>query len=186
LIQDIWRGATKAHNENVSSGKGGFVMSFRNISNVIYSGMLVIATLLALAACTGDAKPVKGFVLPQGDIAQGKQVFIDFKCQSCHTIPEIEFPETEFEPPFILEIGGEVYRVKNYGELLTAVVNPDHIISLKYRAMLEKADREVIISPMPYYGEEMTVAELIDLVEFLHAQYTKLQPEYYRGYYLTM
>jgi hypothetical protein len=28
-------------------------------------------------------------------------------------------------------------------------------------------------------------AELIDLVEFLHAQYTKLQPHYYRGYYLT-
>ena len=66
-----------------------------------------------------------------------------------------------------------------------AVVNPDHIISLKYRAMLEQANREAIISPMPYYGEEMTVAELIDLVEFLHAQYTKLQPQYYRGYYLT-
>ena len=53
------------------------------------------------------------------------------------------------------------------------------------KAMLEKAEREAIISPMPYYGEQMTVAELIDLVEFLHAQYTKLQPEYYRGYYLT-
>jgi hypothetical protein len=91
----------------------------------------------------------------------------------------------EFTPPFILEIGGEVYRVKNYGELLTAVVNPDHIISPKYVAMLAKAEREAVISPMPYYGEEMTVAELIDLVEFLHAQYTRLQPQYYRGYYLT-
>jgi len=149
------------------------------------SGVFTMVTLIALAACTGDAKPVKGFVLPEGDIAQGEQVFIDFNCHGCHTIPGKEFPETEFEPPFILEIGGEVYRVKNYGELLTAVVNPDHIISLKYRAMLEKADRDPIISPMPYYGEHMTVAELIDLVEFLHAQYTKLQPQYYRGYYLT-
>jgi hypothetical protein len=160
-------------------------MSTRKLSQLGWSGMLAIVTLLALAACTGDAKPVKGFVLPQGDIAQGEQVFVDFKCHGCHTIPGIEFPETDFEPPFILEIGGEVYRVKNYGELLTAVVNPDHIISLKYRAMLEQANREAIISPMPYYGEEMTVAELIDLVEFLHAQYTKLQPQYYRGYYLT-
>ena len=160
-------------------------MSTRNISKIGLAGMLAIVTLLALAACTGDAKPVKGFVLPQGDIAQGEQVFIDFNCHGCHTIPNIEFPETEFEPPFILEIGGEVYRVKNYGELLTAIVNPDHIISMKYRAMLEQADREAIISPMPYYGEHMTVAELIDLVEFLHAQYTKLQPQYYRGYYLT-
>ena len=160
-------------------------MSTRKLSQLGWSGMLAIITLLALAACTGDAKPVKGFVLPQGDVAQGEQVFVDFNCHGCHTIPEMEFPKTEFEPPFILEIGGEVYRVKNYGELLTAVVNPDHIISLKYRAMLEQANREAIISPMPYYGEEMTVAELIDLVEFLHAQYTKLQPQYYRGYYLT-
>lgn len=160
-------------------------MSTPKRSQLGWSGMLAIVTLLALAACTGDAKPVKGFVLPQGDIAQGEQVFIDFNCHGCHTIPDMEFPETEFEPPFILEIGGEVYRVKNYGELLTAIVNPDHIISMKYRAMLEQADREAIISPMPYYGEHMTVAELIDLVEFLHAQYTKLQPQYYRGYYLT-
>ena len=78
-----------------------------------------------------------------------------------------------------------MYRVKNYGELMTSVVNPDHVISPKYVAMLEKADREVVISPMPYFGEEMTVAELIDLVEFLHAQYSRLQPQYYRGYYLT-
>lgn len=160
-------------------------MSTRIRTKFGWCGMLAIVTLLALAACTGDAKPVKGFVLPQGDIAQGEQVFVDFNCHGCHTIPEKEFPQTEFEPPFILELGGEVYRVKNYGELLTAIVNPDHIISLKYRAMLEQADREAIISPMPYYGEEMTVAELIDLVEFLHAQYTKLQPQYYRGYYLT-
>lgn len=148
-------------------------------------GLFASLTLLALTACTGEAKPVKGFVLPQGDIAQGEQVFVDFNCHGCHTIPGVEFPKVEFEPPFILEIGGEVYRVKNYGELLTAVVNPDHIISTKYKAMLAKAEREAVISPMPYYGEEMTVAELIDLVEFLHAQYSKLQPQYYRGYYLT-
>ena len=149
------------------------------------TGIVAIFALLALAACYEDGKPVKGFVLPQGDIAQGEQVFVDFNCHGCHTIPELEFPKTDFEPPFILEIGGEVYRVKNYGELLTAVVNPDHIISPKYKAMLAQAEREAIISPMPYYGEQMTVAELIDLVEFLHAQYTKLQPHYYSGYYHT-
>ena len=160
-------------------------MSTGKRSTPARSVIVAISALLALAACYEDGKPVKGFVLPQGDIAQGEQVFVDFNCHGCHTIPELEFPETEFEPPFILEIGGAVYRVKNYGELLTAVVNPDHIISPKYKAMLERADREAIISPMPYYGEQMTVAELIDLVEFLHAQYSKLQPEYYRGYYLT-
>ena len=57
--------------------------------------------------------------------------------------------------------------------------------SADYQLMLEEAERKPVVSPMPYFGEEMTVAELIDLVEFLHAQYTKLQPQYYRGYYLT-
>ena len=160
-------------------------MSNRNAPWTALAALLATTALLALSACTQDAKPVKGFVLPDGDIAQGEQVFVDFNCHACHTIPGLEFPKTEFEPPFVLEIGGEVYRVKNYGELLTAVVNPDHIISPQYRAMLARAEREAVISPMPAYGEEMTVAELIDLVEFLHAQYTKLQPQYYRGYYLT-
>lgn len=160
-------------------------MFLKHRLSMITGGMLAALALLALSACSEDHKPVKGFVLPEGDIAQGQQVFVDFNCHACHTIPGIEFPEVEPKLPFILDIGGEVYRVKNYGELLTAVVNPDHIISIKYRAMMEKAQREAGLSPMPYYGEEMTVAELIDLIEFLHAQYTKLQPRYYRGYYLT-
>jgi len=147
----------------------------------IFAAML----LLMLYACSSESEPVKGFVLPKGDIATGKQVFIKYNCHACHTIPDMEFPEVAFKVPFVLEIGGEVYRVKNYGELMTAIVNPDHIISGKYKAMLAEADRNVEFSPMPDYRQEMTVAELIDLVEFLHAQYTKLQPQYYRGYHLT-
>ena len=153
--------------------------------NHALSLVLSACVLLAVSACSEEGKPVKGFVLPKGDIAQGEQVFIDFNCHVCHTIPDVDFPVAEFTPPFVVPIGGEVYRVKNYGELLTAIVNPDHIISTKYIAMLERADRDAVISPMPYYGEDMTVAELIDLVEFLHSHYTRLQPQYYRGYYLT-
>jgi sulfur-oxidizing protein SoxX len=160
-------------------------MSTCNRLKNILPAILFAFTLLAVSACSKEGRPVRGFVLPEGDIAQGEQVFVDFNCHACHTIPGVEFPAVEFKPPFIVEIGGEVYRVRDYGELLTAIVNPDHIISPKYIAMLERAEREAVISPMPYYGEEMTVAELIDLVEFLHAQYTRLQPQFYRGYYLT-
>ena len=95
----------------------------------LLSGIFCTIALFALSACTGDAKPVKGFVLPDGDIDQGKQVFQDFNCHGCHTIPGMAFPETDFRPPFVLEIGGAVYRVDNYGDLLTSIVNPDHIIS---------------------------------------------------------
>lgn len=148
-------------------------------------GALALMLLALLSACEGGAEPVKGFVLPEGDIEQGRQVYIDYNCHACHAIPGVEFPDIAFESPIQLEIGGEVYRVKNYGELLTAVVNPDHIIAPRYLAKLEGVARDVTISPMPAYGEDMTVTELIDLVEFLHAQYSKLQPQYYRGYYLT-
>jgi len=159
-------------------------MFANNLLKKTLSAVLCACALLMVSACGEEGRPVRGFVLPEGDVAQGEQVFVDFNCHTCHAIPGLEFPEMDFEPPFILEIGGEVYRVRSYGELLTAIVNPDHVISPKYIAMLERAEREAIISPMPNYSEEMTVAELIDLVAFLHAQYTKLQPQYYRGYYL--
>lgn len=159
-------------------------MSTNNGLKYALSVIFSLFTVLLVSACSDEGRPVKGFTLPEGDVAQGEQVFIDFNCHACHSIPGLEFPDVDFTPPFILEIGGEVYRVRNYGELLTAIVNPDHIISPKYKAMLERADREALISPMPYYGEEMTVAELIDVVEFLHSHYTRLQPQYYRGYYL--
>ena len=98
-------------------------MSKKSGLKAALSGIFITIALFALSACSGDAKPVKGFVLPQGDIAQGEQVFVDFNCHGCHTIPDMEFPATDFEPPFVLEIGGEVYRVKNYGELLLSLIH---------------------------------------------------------------
>jgi mono/diheme cytochrome c family protein len=146
--------------------------------------LCAVTFLLSLGGCSED-HPVKGFVLPQGDAESGLQVFTDYKCFHCHSVPGREFPEPEFEAPFILDLGGQVYRVQDYGELLTAVTNPDHILSPKYVNLQKQAGRDVAHTPMPDFSEQMTVAELIDLVEFLHAQYSKLEPKYYRGYYLT-
>ena len=146
--------------------------------------LCAVPFLLCLPGCSED-HPVKGFVLPQGDADRGLQVFTDYNCYSCHSVAGHEFPEPEFEAPFMLDLGGKVYRVRDYGELLTAVTNPDHIISPKYLNMQKQAGREVVHTPMPDFTEQMTVAELIHLVEFLHAQYSKMEPKYYRGYYLT-
>jgi len=158
-------------------------MSFKFAAPYYLLCLFLISGVLILPACSEKPQPVKGFVLPEGDVAQGEQVFIKYNCHGCHAITGVELPENEFEPPFILELGGKVYRVRNYGELMTSVVNPDHVISRKYVALLEKADREALISPMPYFIEDMTVAELIDLVAFLHAQYSLLLPNHYKGHY---
>ncbi len=109
-------------------------MLFVNHLKFVLSIVLTAIILLAISACSEEGKPVKGFVLPEGDIAQGEQVFVDFNCHGCHTIPGVDFPDVDFTPPFILKIGGKVYRVKHYGELLTAVTNPrSHYFAGIYR-----------------------------------------------------
>ena len=148
-----------------------------------YCLVLVLAGLvLLLPACKGE-KPVKGFVLPKGDVARGQEVFVEFKCHRCHDVEGVELPERPFEPPFVVKLGGEVLRVKDYGELLTAVVYPDHIISPNYKTKLVLMDKDPNESPMPYFGDLMTVTELTDLVAFLHAQYSRRPPQYYRRQY---
>lgn len=131
-------------------------------------------SLVLLTAC-GDKekKMAKGFALPKGDAEKGKQAFVELNCHSCHTVAGEVFPEVEraIKAP---NLGGEVYRVKTYGGLVTSVINPKHTIS---------KDWEGTTSPMPQMNTKMTVDQMINIVEFLNARYVKLQPEYEVPYY---
>ena len=138
--------------------------------------------MLALPACTMESPAVKGFVLPDGDVVLGEQVFTKYGCHGCHTIPGVDLPEIVPEPALVIEIGGEVYRVKNYGELLTSVINPKHEISPESINKLETAGRESESTPMPFYGDVMTITEMINLVAFLQAQYSKVMPDFFQSY----
>jgi len=149
----------------------------------VFFSLVSIFFMVALSACTVESPAVKGFVLPEGDVARGEQVFIKFGCPGCHTIPGVDLPEMDPEPEILLEIGGEVYRIKNYGELLTSVINPVHVISPKYLSKLDESDRSKASTPMPYYGDTMTVTEMINLVAFLHDKYSKLMPDFFESYY---
>ena len=51
----------------------------------------------------------------------------------------------------------------------------------KYLAELEAAGKTPGLSPMTNFTNEMTVTDLVDLVEFLHGHYTRLLPQYFRG-----
>src|SRR5690606_20741655 len=97
--------------------------------------LVLVGLVILLSACNSE-KPVKGFVLPEGDVEQGREVFIAFNCHGCHDVAGVDLPERQSRPPFVVELGGEVLRVKEYGELLTAVVNPDHVISPTYKTRL--------------------------------------------------
>ena len=152
------------------------------VTKSAFFGLCSLFLILALSACTMESPAVKGFVLPDGDVALGEQVFTKYGCHGCHTIPGIALPVIEPEPELLIEIGGEVYRVKNYGELLTSVINPKHEVSPESLNKLETAGRADTSSPMPFYGDVMTITEMINLVAFLQAQYSKVMPDFFQSY----
>jgi len=145
--------------------------------------LLLALSPFIFTGCKPAEQPVEGFVMPEGDADAGRQVFVDFRCYNCHDIDGVDLPDRGFEPPFVMKIGARLHRVKNSGELLTAVVYPDHVISPKFVAAMKSAGKQADLTPMPNYSDEMTVNELIDLVAFLNDQYTRLLPTYYKSHY---
>lgn len=135
---------------------------------ILMSGLLALA---ALPGCDAGSKSAQGFRLPDGDAEKGKQAFLALKCNTCHKVEGVELP-----PPnaFNLTLGGETIRVKTYGELVTSIINPSHVLSEKYQQQLTDAKE----SPMPKFNNVMTVEQMIDLVAFLQKHYQVIVPEY--------
>lgn len=135
-------------------------------------------SLICISGCGAGPKSSKGFTLPDGDAQQGEQTFIELKCYACHTVSGVDFPEEEIERSIAL--GGEVARIKTYGELVTSIINPSHRLAKGYPAELIEKDGE---SAMKNYNDAMTVTQLIDLVAFLQSHY-KLRPHEPTEYYM--
>jgi hypothetical protein len=102
------------------------------------------------------------------------------QCNQCHTVAGEDLPFIQWaEPPYV-ELGGKVSRVKTYGQLVTAIVNPSHKLADGYPEELVSEDGE---SNMYVYNDHMTVQELTDLVRFLQPHYDVVTPRYsYRVY----
>jgi hypothetical protein len=132
--------------------------------------------LLALASITGiyscDQQSI-GFALPPGDIEDGKLVYEKMACNQCHSVGNMPWAGIGSED-FNVKLGGEVIRVRTYGELVTSIINPSHRVSKKLtESTIPNRNAQ---SPMPSYNQMMTVQELIDLVEFLQGEYELVPP----------
>lgn len=138
----------------------------------IIAGLLV-ATLVS--GCLPGPKSSEGFRLPDGDAKKGEQAFLDLKCNRCHTVEGVELP-----PPrvFNLTLGGETTRVKTYGELVTSIINPSHVLSQQYKKQMVDAKE----SPMLDLTKDMSVRQVIDLVAFLQPHYRLVETSKYRTY----
>ena len=141
--------------------------------------LLILIALLGVS-CGDDARIARGFRLPDGDIDRGREAFLELGCHRCHTVAETKIPEGTRKSQVHLDLGGKIIRVKTYGELVTSIIKPDHIVTARYLKTLEEEEREKATanSPMPSFNDRMTVTQLVDIVTFLHSRYEKLKPDY--------
>ncbi|MDZ7784340.1 MAG: c-type cytochrome [Halioglobus sp.] len=110
-----------------------------------------------------------GFTLPEGDPEAGEQTFVELRCTDCHSVRNQDRVTQPENPQLSIALGGEVRRIKTYGELVTAIINPSHKISRGYppSAVVEEGR-----SKMRAYNDIMTVQQLSDLVAYLQNQYS--------------
>lgn len=140
----------------------------------------ILLLLFALVSgCGRDMMSERGFALPEGDAAVGRDVFLYMQCNQCHTIVNEELPVVPGFEPYV-QLGGQVSTVRTYGQLVTSIINPSHDLAKGYPKDLVSEEGE---SHMYNYNRYMTVQELIDLVMFLQPHYDVVVPEFhYRMY----
>ena len=136
----------------------------------VLRGTAILAFAAINVACSYESS--FGFPSDQGDIAAGRQAFIDHQCHACHSVAGVTLPPLAGADEPMLELGGPTSIVRTYGGLMTSILNPNHEISERYRNQLLRDAIVPLDSPMPMpHIETMTVRQLIDLVAFLDSRY---------------
>ena len=139
--------------------------------------VLVAASTALAAGCAGTA--IFGFPVDQGDVAAGRQAFIDHHCHQCHSIADERLPPLAGADRPILELGGPATIVRSYANLTTSIINPNHAISERYRDQQLLRTELPLESPMPMPNlDTMTVRQLLDIVSFLDSKYEFLVEDY--------
>jgi mono/diheme cytochrome c family protein len=135
--------------------------------------MVVVLGSVLMAGC--GQKSGVGFRLPDGDPARGREAFLALRCNACHHVAGLDLAN-QGNGAANVALGGQTVRVKNYGELVTAIINPSHRIAPGYPVrQLATADGRSLMA-LAYLNDVMTVQQLIDLVAFLQSSYEVTPP----------
>ena len=129
-----------------------------------------LSVLVCVTGCSSGTET--SYSLPQGNAERGKEAFVAFRCYDCHQVQGVDLPVAEEPNQILVQLGGEVPKIKTYGELVTAIVNPSHRLAKGYTEELVARDGQ---SRMTVYNDVMTVTQPVDLVAFLQSHY-QLQP----------
>lgn len=143
-----------------------------------------ILCTVTLTACRTYPDYANEFRFPilRGDVIRGQQAFVEMGCHMCHTVDGVELPDNTQLRPVTINLGGDLIFAKTYGDLVTSIINPDHVISEQWLKQLPPATRREIDSSPMYVNPDMKVTELIDIVAFLNSRY-RLLPGYTEYYY---
>ena len=115
----------------------------------------------ALHASGGVPKGWK-FLMPAGNAAKGREVFVAMECFACHEVKGEDLPTTSkrsHEPGPELTGMGSHHPAEYFAE---SIINPNRVIV--QGPGYTGADG---LSKMPGYGDTMTVQQLVDVVAYL-------------------
>jgi len=135
--------------------------------------VLAAAAIAAFSSlgCAPNAKSGRGFQLPPGNAQKGQVAFVQLKCTECHRVDGVQLPAPTAKPELVVTLGGEVSRIRTYGQLVTAIIHPSVALSDKFIPPASVTD-----SPMKNFNREMTVEQLVDIVTFLSPTYRAMLP----------
>ena len=134
----------------------------------------LIVLLCALLVGCGP-KSGMGFRLPDGSPERGRAAFLALRCTACHRVVGLDAPDQGTGAANVT-LGGETGRVKSYGELVTAIINPSHRIAPGYPPSQVTTPDGQSLMTLAYLNDVMTVQQLIDLVAFLQGSYQLVPP----------
>jgi len=129
--------------------------------SIVLSAILVL--VFAVCGCEAQRESAEGFRLPDGDPKAGEQVYAAMSCASCHGIANAG-QETAPTGTKVLALGGTSSNLPSDGYLVTAIINPSHVITTQpgIESTTPAGD-----SRMLNFNKTLKVSELIDLVAYL-------------------
>ena len=123
-----------------------------------WKSCLTAALLLVfLSGCRTYPDEIGSFRFPilDGDIQEGRDAFVRLECNQCHVVDGVQLPAFSGPRPVTVELGGEMYFAKTYGDLVTSIINPDHVLSDEYLDQLPSEVRRRTNSSPMYMKEDM-------------------------------
>ena len=120
-------------------------------------GFGLLLTGLFLVGCD---KPESGrrLRLPKGSPEAGQAAFIALKCTECHSVAGVALQKPTIAPNLVVELGGNVPRLRMVGDLVTSIIHPTQSVSFKMKR--PAVGRPV--SSMPTINDVMTVAQMVE------------------------